>query len=140
MNEWDDLLYAKRDSDTPFPPLMCKKMRMWELQLQWHPPIFHSLIHTSALPCCRLEPGAHVISSLDRPRSIPMPFTLTHTYIHGTCMHIFLYLARLCHGSPAWRHVALHTLTWQSPPPPPHCCRSVNEQLQSGGRFNHTGT
>lgn len=61
---------------------MCRKMwmRMWELELQWHPPFYYSTIHTSALPCWRLEPGAHVISWLDRPRSIPMPFTHIHTW------------------------------------------------------------
>lgn len=141
MNEWDGLLNAKRLRHT-LPPTHVQKnvnedvgagaTMASPLLLLRHPYLCPSLLQTGAWRSCDL--------TIKPPTQHTHGLTLTHTYIRGTCVHIFLYLARLCHGSPAWIHIALHALTWQSPPPPPHCCRSVNEQLQSGGRFNHTGT
>lgn len=97
VHEWAEwfpcMQIETRHTDTPFPPLMCRKMwmRKWEPKMKRHPPIHYSNMYPSPPPPSRLEPGAHVIPWLDRPHNVYMPFVLTHTHTRITRAHTSSY-------------------------------------------------
>lgn len=137
--------------DTPFPPLMCRKMWMRIVGAGDEtapPPLIHS---ASVYPPPQTGAGTHVIPRLDRPHNTHMLFILNHTHIY---IHTHFLLSYTLPALPPVTYIAcLDTFKHATRSrgggrsfvggKPPHCSRSVNEQLQSVGENHpcwHLGT
>lgn len=127
MNEQDGFTHANRDQTHrhTLPPLVCGEMWMRKRELKMKrlpppsilPPCIPLLLPPP--PPCRLEPSAHVIPWLERPRIVHMPPIVTHTrHVHTLFPITYMYTARLAFLLGYIYHHTHHTLTWRRQNPP----------------------